>query len=45
MPPLALSAGTPAEVAALYTTDATLLPTVSNVPRTTRDGIEDYFVT
>ncbi|MDD2325680.1 MAG: SgcJ/EcaC family oxidoreductase [Alphaproteobacteria bacterium] len=32
-----------AKVAANYTTDAVLLPTVSNKPRTTTDGIKDYF--
>lgn len=34
----------PAKVAANYAADAVLLPTVSNTPRTTTDGIKDYFV-
>jgi hypothetical protein len=31
-------------VAALYAPDATLLPTVSNIPRTEKDGYMDYFI-
>ena len=34
----------PAKVTALFTKDAVLLATVSNTPRTTPDGINDYFV-
>ena len=34
----------PATVTGLFTKDAVLLPTVSNTPRTTTAGINDYFV-
>jgi uncharacterized protein (TIGR02246 family) len=34
----------PAKVTALFTKDAVLLATVSNKPRTTPEGINDYFV-
>jgi uncharacterized protein (TIGR02246 family) len=34
----------PAKVTALFARDAVLLPTVSNTPRTTTEGINDYFV-
>ena len=34
----------PAKVTALFSKDAVLLPTVSNTPRTTPEGINDYFV-
>ena len=34
----------PATVAALFTKDAVLLPTISNKPRTTPAEVEDYFV-
>ena len=34
----------PAKVTALFTRDAVLLPTVSNTPRTTPEGINNYFV-
>ena len=34
----------PAKVTALFTRDAVLLPTVSNTPRTTPGGINNYFV-
>jgi uncharacterized protein (TIGR02246 family) len=34
----------PTKVTALFTRDAVLLPTVSNSPRTTPEGINDYFV-
>jgi uncharacterized protein (TIGR02246 family) len=34
----------PEKVTALFTRDAVLLPTVSNTPRTTPEGINDYFV-
>jgi uncharacterized protein (TIGR02246 family) len=34
----------PAKVASLFTRDAVLLPTVSNTPRTTPEGINNYFV-
>ena len=40
----ALKTGNPKEVAALYATDAILLPTVSNKVRHNREEIEDYFV-
>lgn len=40
----ALQTGDPKQVAALYAEDAVLLPTVSNLPRTTPEEIEDYFV-
>ena len=39
----ALQTGDAKTVAALYTDDAVLLPTVSNLPRTTAREIEDYF--
>ncbi|KUJ71174.1 SgcJ/EcaC family oxidoreductase [Thiomicrospira sp. WB1] len=39
----ALQTGSAKQVAALYAHDAVLLPTVSNVPRTTTREIEDYF--
>ena len=39
----ALQTGSAKNVAALYADDAVLLPTVSNVPRTTTAEIEDYF--
>jgi uncharacterized protein (TIGR02246 family) len=35
----------PAKVTALFTRDAVLLATVSNSPRTTPAGVNDYFVT
>lgn len=35
----------PDKVATLFTRDAVLLPTVSNLPRTSPDGVRDYFVT
>ena len=34
----------PAKVTALFTKDAVLLPTVSHTPRTTPEGVNDYFV-
>ena len=40
----ALQTGNAKKVAALYAEDAVLLPTVSNLPRTTPSEIEDYFV-
>jgi uncharacterized protein (TIGR02246 family) len=40
----ALQTGKPDEVVKLYATDAVLLPTMSNKPRTTAAGIRDYFV-
>jgi len=40
----ALQTGNARKVAALYAEDAVLLPTVSNLPRTTTAEIEDYFV-
>jgi len=40
----ALATLDPKKVAALYSKDAILLPTVSDTPRTTREGIEDYFL-
>lgn len=40
----ALKTGNPKEVAALYATDAILLPTVSNKVRHNHEEIEDYFV-
>jgi len=39
----ALQTGNAKSVAALYAEDAVLLPTVSNLPRTTPSEIEDYF--
>jgi len=39
----ALQTGSAKQVAALYFEDAILLPTVSNLPRTTPSEIEDYF--
>ena len=39
----ALRSGDPAQVSALYSADALLLPTLSNEPRTTPAGIRDYF--
>lgn len=39
-----LQTGKPAEVVKNYATDAVLLPTVSNKPRTNHALIEDYFV-
>ncbi len=39
----ALQTGSAKNVAALYAEDAILLPTVSNLPRTTPAEIEDYF--
>ena len=39
----ALQTGNAKKVAALYADDAVLLPTVSNLPRTTPAEIEDYF--
>ena len=39
----ALQTGSAKAVAALYAEDAILLPTVSNLPRTTTAEIEDYF--
>lgn len=39
----ALQSGSAKKVAALYAEDAVLLPTVSNLPRTTPAEIEDYF--
>lgn len=38
-----LQSGDAEKVAALYTADAVLLPTVSNTPRTDHDGKVDYF--
>lgn len=38
-----LATGDAAKVAANYKTDGVLLPTVSNVPRNTPEGIKDYF--
>jgi len=40
----ALQTGDPKQVAALYATDAILLPTVSNQVRHNHQEIEDYFV-
>jgi len=40
---MALQTGSAKNVAALYAEDAILLPTVSNLPRTTPAEIEDYF--
>lgn len=40
----AVRSGSPEAVAALYAPDATLLPTVSNILRTEKDGYMDYFV-
>lgn len=39
----ALSTGEPSVVSALYANGAVLLPTLSNVPRVTREEKEDYF--
>ncbi len=39
----ALQTGKPDEVVKLYATDAVLLPTMSNKPRTTAGEIRDYF--
>lgn len=39
----ALRSGDPAQVSALYSADALLLPTLSAEPRTTPDGIRNYF--
>ena len=39
----ALATGDPKKVAARYSKDAILLPAVSDTPRTTAAGIEDYF--
>ncbi len=39
----ALASGDPRKVADRYAPDAVLLPTLSDVPRTERTGIEDYF--
>ena len=39
----AWATGNPATVAALFSRDAVLLPTVSNTPRTDAAGITDYF--
>lgn len=39
----ALQTGSAKQVAALYADNAVLLPTVSNLPRTTPSEIEDYF--
>jgi len=39
----ALRSGDPDQVVALYSTNALLLPTLSNEPRTTPAGIRDYF--
>lgn len=41
----ALQTGDPKQVAALYETNAILLPTVSNKVRHNHEEIEDYFVT
>jgi uncharacterized protein (TIGR02246 family) len=40
----ALQTGDPKQVASLYSTDAILLPTVSNKVRHNHQEIEDYFV-
>ncbi|KAK1742714.1 hypothetical protein QTG54_006311 [Skeletonema marinoi] len=40
----ALATGDPQQVAARYTEDAVLLPTLSDKARYTSDGIADYFV-
>ena len=40
----ALTTGNPKEVSALYSTNAILLPTVSNKVRHNHEEIEDYFV-
>lgn len=40
----ALATGDPAKVAARYSKQAILLPTVSDVPRMTKESITDYFV-
>ena len=40
----ALQTGDPKKVAALYETDGTLLPTLSNKVRHNHEEIEDYFV-
>jgi len=39
----ALSIGEPSAVSALYAAGSVLLPTLSNVPRVTREEKEDYF--
>lgn len=39
----ALATGDPHEVAARYSKDAILLPTVSDVPRTNKESITEYF--
>lgn len=39
-----LQFGSPSQVARNYADGGVLLPTVSNRPRVTREGIEDYFV-
>jgi uncharacterized protein (TIGR02246 family) len=39
----ALASGKPEQVAALYNSDALLLPTLSGVARTDPEGIENYF--
>jgi uncharacterized protein (TIGR02246 family) len=41
----ALASGDPAQVSALYSPDALLLPTLSPQPRTDPAGIRDYFTT
>tara|TARA_B100001142_G_scaffold202340_1_gene200748 strand:- start:134 stop:499 length:366 start_codon:yes stop_codon:yes gene_type:complete len=40
----ALQTGDPKQVAALYETDAILLPTISNKVRHNHEELEDYFV-
>ncbi|KAG7344778.1 calcium/calmodulin dependent protein kinase II association-domain containing protein [Nitzschia inconspicua] len=40
----ALATGDPAQVAARYSKNAILLPTVSDTPRKTKESITDYFV-
>jgi uncharacterized protein (TIGR02246 family) len=40
----ALATGDPAQVAARYSKNAILLPTVSDTPRKTKEAITDYFV-
>ena len=40
----ALQTGVPKQVAALYETNAILLPTVSNKVRHNHEEIEDYFI-
>jgi uncharacterized protein (TIGR02246 family) len=39
----ALRSGDPGQVTALYSSDALLLPTLSAEPRTTPEGIRNYF--